>query len=266
MTTTPFSKYNGTNHQHASVSRVYGGDTSGTKTYSFNSLGFRGDEPTDGTSLYVCGCSCTFGTGLNWDETWAYQFNQQFEAANLLNFSQGGASNQYIARTLITQCEAHKPTLVIAHFTHSDRTEYLLREGDHPSAHTANVGKWTHKLKPPREFKALFNRILTFANNHYRDYCEYDGYYNALLNMFALQSYCRSKGIPLITLWADYKNPFNNLAMQQIRDMIAITPLSIYDFKLDKAADNLHPGAESNKEFAKTLWGGYSHFKAREPQ
>ena len=48
-----------------------GSDNSGKCTYTYNSLGFRGDEPTKpGFKVMSIGCSHTEGVGLNDDETW----------------------------------------------------------------------------------------------------------------------------------------------------------------------------------------------------
>src|SRR5689334_11722829 len=86
---------------------TYGAGASHHKTYSFNTAGFRGEDllPDAAMRLFVGGCSFTFGHGLDIEETWPYKFKLRVAARtgcdpsriNLLNFSQGGASNDYIA-------------------------------------------------------------------------------------------------------------------------------------------------------------------------
>ena len=51
--------------------RMYGADRSGLKSYRFNSLGFRGEEPDPAAAvrILVCGCSHGFGTGLDVGES-----------------------------------------------------------------------------------------------------------------------------------------------------------------------------------------------------
>src|ERR1044072_3782329 len=82
--------------------------------YRFNSLGYRSAEfdPTARLKIFVSGCSYTFGLGVRLDR------------ANLQNFSQIGASNGYIARTIIRQCDRVRPDLAVIAFTHRERTEY----------------------------------------------------------------------------------------------------------------------------------------------
>ena len=54
-------------------------DESKTKTYYFNSLGFRSEEfdPDAPLKLFVGGCSQSIGTGINLEESWAFLFKQK---------------------------------------------------------------------------------------------------------------------------------------------------------------------------------------------
>ncbi len=58
---------------------------------------------------------------------------------NLQNFSQGAASNDYIARVILTQCAKVEPTLVLGAFTHNNRVEYLADRT------ICNIGPWRVK-------------------------------------------------------------------------------------------------------------------------
>ncbi len=72
-----------------------GSDNSGKCTYTYNSLGFRGDEPTkQGFKVMSIGCSHTEGVGLNDDETWSHQLCKLINGVDL-NFGYGGRSNDY---------------------------------------------------------------------------------------------------------------------------------------------------------------------------
>ena len=103
--------------------------------YHFNSFGYRGEEfdPAARLKIFVSGCSYTFGLGVERDQTWPALLKKQlsakldvpFDRTNLQNFSQIGASNGYIARTIIRQCDRARPDLAVIAFTHRERTEYL---------------------------------------------------------------------------------------------------------------------------------------------
>ena len=119
------------------VRPTYGRDQTGTQLYRFNSLGYRGEEfdPDARVTIFVCGCSNAFGTGLGLEETWPSRFRSAYAErhgyargeVNVLNFSEGAASNDYIARTLITQCSEVKPDVVVAQFSPINRAEGLYR-------------------------------------------------------------------------------------------------------------------------------------------
>ena len=118
-------------HQPTSNTRTYQTDDSGEKTYEFNSLGFRGPEfdPNADITVYVCGCSMTFGIGLDQNETWPAMLAGNISdtlgaSVSCLNMAQGGASNDYVVRTLISQLSSFLPDMVVANFTYMNRKEY----------------------------------------------------------------------------------------------------------------------------------------------
>src|SRR4051812_27827148 len=114
----PFIGYRAGEHFGTGAPRIltkYDTDQSGTKTYRFNSLGFRGEEfnPDARKHIFCCGCSYLVGVGLDYEETVLSHFKRAYANAwrlreqdvNLLNFSMASASNDYIARTLVSQIE-----------------------------------------------------------------------------------------------------------------------------------------------------------------
>ena len=111
----------------------YGLDESSEVTYRFNSLGFRGEEfdPDAPVKLFVSGCSNTFGVGVEFEESWPFLFKQKLaeqrgvpeSSVNLMNFAQGGASNDYVTRTLVEQSSRVRPDVILAGFTHMHRFE-----------------------------------------------------------------------------------------------------------------------------------------------
>ena len=106
----------------------YGMDQTGTVKYVYNSLNYRGEEfdPNAKKLIYIVGCSHTHGTGLQYGDTYGHQFKKAYakrfnlheDEVNLMNFSVGGASNSYMVRTLITNCNVKKPDVLICNFSH----------------------------------------------------------------------------------------------------------------------------------------------------
>jgi hypothetical protein len=130
--------------------------------YRLNSLGYRSDEfdPHARIKIFVCGCSYTFGMGVPYEETWPIRLARLIAAKNHLsehdvlvqNFAQIGASNDYIARTIVQQCERARPDLAVVAFTHLNRAEYLA------GTKITNLGYWnvmapsTADTKPGKNF------------------------------------------------------------------------------------------------------------------
>ncbi len=148
-------------------------DQSGEVRYEFNELGFRGPS-FDGTRpflVFVFGESDAFGAGVPFEASWGVLAarleakRQGFspEETMVLNFSESGASNAYIARQVLSQCSALRPDLVLVGLADHDRGEII--DGHDCIA----VGPWT--LEPHNEVqieksdleesrKALYRRAL----------------------------------------------------------------------------------------------------------
>jgi hypothetical protein len=116
------------------IARVYGADTSGTITYEFNSLGYRGEEYNPSAKFKICviGESYAFGTGLPLEQIFGYKLKEhiatslQFDVAdvNLINLSVGGVSADYCVRTLYRQLSDCDVDLVVCNLPPPDRVEY----------------------------------------------------------------------------------------------------------------------------------------------
>ena len=107
----------------------------GDWTYEFNTLGYRGEnyDPQAKFHIYTCGCSYTYGIGIKQHQTFSHVFKERLateiklslDEVNLLNFSQRGGSNDYIARTIISQSSQSKPDLALVLFTTKERIEHV---------------------------------------------------------------------------------------------------------------------------------------------
>jgi hypothetical protein len=253
-------------------------DSSGTKTYHFNSLGFRGEEfkPDASKRIFVCGCSYTFGVGLNFEETTAYKFKRQYCDyfgfsdcdVNMLNFAMPGGSNDYIARTLLTQCSRLKPDVLVAIFTHQDRAEHIDEDALGQRVWTAApwwIREVGQEIKPPDASAGEQIEVMRQASLGYFYYAtQSNSASNLLRNVLLLQFYCELHRIPYIFHRMDFANFSsleNHFALTEMALLVDQTHFPSYNdpdrFYCDTAADGAHPGAQSNSNIADALFSVY---------
>ena len=272
-----------THHQPLVTTRHYGTDFSGRVSYKFNDLGFRGEEfrPNAKFHVFVCGPSEGAGVGLNDSETWYSKVKQDIakiknlplEDINLMNFSQAGASTDYVIRVLIAQANCFKPDLIIACPGAKNRIEYT----DHFSATdsdriTVNINPHLNHLLTENRNLPTGNKLSQLSNfqldqltritlGYYHYYTPEIGTMNQLRNYLTLQNYCKNNNIPyLIWTLARYSVetgyphglPLNLRTFAQSIDLQHTLKLKLrkpYDF----AADRIHPGRNSNLHIAKAI-------------
>jgi hypothetical protein len=209
-----------------------GSDNSGKCTYTYNSLGFRGDEPTKpGFKVMSIGCSHTEGVGLNDDETWSHQLCRLINGIDL-NFGYGGRSNDYVVRCLLTYFNIVKPDLVLIMYPDQDRREYYTSNGNiEPFAYNP----WGY-LVETEEGKEIYNGLTATANNE-------SNYINWYKNHLLIKYYLEIKQCPWVWngshLFAgtDESNRFDG----DYRNFI------------DYGKDGNHSGPLHNKQYATNL-------------
>lgn len=265
-------------HPRSETIRRYGSDQSGTKTYTFNSLGYRGAErdPTAKARILTSGCSYTFGEGLDYDEAWVTRFVSLYarhhglaaEEVDLINLAQGGASNDYIARTVVPHLERVEPELVVILFTYKNRVEVMLDDPGNPPL-VASLGPWAVEPDPTRGVPTAGGQARRAAvraegaSYHYLTYTDDSGLINALKNMLLVQFACRAAGIDYLFSWVEHglldglpqhANPIvRDLAGSLDRGRFCPTAPTDPDRQLDLAPDGVHPGPLSNAQFASDL-------------
>lgn len=222
--------------------------------YQFNSLGYRGEEynPEAKKHIFACGCSYTYGMGIKWHQTYPYVFKEKFaelyelqaDEVNLLNFGQQAASNDYIARTVLTQCSGVKPDLLLVLFTSKDRFEYVDEQ------HVGIIGSWLQNEE---------------SINYYRLYSEEIGLINTLKNLLLIQYFCKVQQLRyMLSLFyhAELSNPrFTEHPI--IAELLAqidrryLCPFSLIDYRCDVGRMAHHPGPLSNLRFGRKLFCHY---------
>jgi len=209
-----------------------GSDNSGKCTYTYNSLGFRGDEPTKpGFKVMSVGCSHTEGVGLNDDETWSHQLCKLINGVDL-NFGYGGRSNDYVVRCLLTYFDVINPDLVLIMYPNQDRREYYTDKGNiEPFAYNP----WGH-LVETEEGKEIYNGLMAGANNE-------SNFINWYKNHLLIKYYLENKQCPWVWngvhLFAGIDEP--NRFDGDYRNFI------------DYGSDGAHSGPQHNKQYAMNL-------------
>lgn len=239
----------------------YGSDHTGDKIYNFNSLGYRCEEFNKDAkyALYIAGNSHTFGTGLNWEETWGFNFKELFkekfnigdENINLMNFSVGAVSNSYLIRTIITNCNFQKPDLLICEFSYKKNKEFLFEKDSQifcPSL-------------PKTDLSLLKHPLMSDMNLHI----------DTLKDILLLQYYCKANNIKYIFTWPDIhllQNlqekliPTHRFLFEEI-DFSFFLENRIHDIQIDYAADynkntqKGHFGPRTHKIWAQMLFDKY---------
>ena len=210
-----------------------GSDNSGKCTYTYNSLGFRGDEPTkQGFKVMSIGCSHTEGVGLNDDETWSHQLCKLINGIDL-NFGYGGRSNDYVARCLLTYFDVVKPDLVLIMYPNQDRREYYTEDGNiEPFAYNP----WGHLVKTENG-KEIYNGLMTTANNE-------SNYINWYKNHLLIKYYLETKQCPWV--W-NGSHLFAGINESNRFD-------GDYRNFIDYGKDGNHSGPLHNKQYAINLY------------
>jgi hypothetical protein len=254
----PYKGWRQDEHFGRTAYNTFGGDRS---TYDFNSLGFRGEEfdAEAQVKLFVCGCSFTFGIGLELEESWPFLLKQRLAAhrdlaassVNLLNFSEAGASNDYIARTLIEQSTRVRPDLIVAGFTQTVRFELL----DEKMTFRFNPLVLQKYASAGGKFAEMAKRMeFVFLGTD-----EIQKKVRTIKNMLLLQYFSQSRSIPFIFLFFWEKEasllstPMTRPLYEEI-DHDLVVPLTRGKTTVDGAADGVHPGPRSQELIAAAAW------------
>jgi hypothetical protein len=224
-------------------------DNTGKCSYTYNSLGFRGEEPTkDGFKIMCIGDSNTEGVGLNYHETWSYQFTNHISNGVNMNFGTGGRSNDFITRCLLTYYDLIQPDLVLIMYTSPQRREiYTTDNGIEPFIPASSWGY----LKEKNDGVKIQEHLVELQNDN-EDFINW--YKNHLLIKYFLESKkCN-------WLW----NGFFDIPIEYVE-----SNRFDGDYKnfLDRGVDGGHPGPKHNNEYVRRLFNHiYINFREYLPE
>lgn len=203
-----------------------GSDKSGKNTYTYNDLGYRGDNPP-GIDMVAIGCSHTEGIGVSDNETWPHYLAQHFNWKHI-NFGFTGRSNDYIARIATTQLQLIRPKYCFVMYTYTNRREYFDPEFGFQPWHPNPWGYF-------EDYTDKYNAMLELSNPQ-------ADWLNFRKNKLIVDLVCKQLGINLI-----YSTPF-------IDDMYNISEPNKFEGEYSsKILHGEHASAELNKSYAQEL-------------
>ncbi len=242
-------------HLPGRVTRVYGHDTSETVEYRFDSCGYRGEEYRSDAKVKICviGESHALGTGVHFEETFGFRLKAmlakvmglQLHDVNLLNFSFGGASADYCARTLHRQLQRVSVDFVVCVVPPQDRIEY--KNGSIYNSLVVGSVDVTQLEKLP---------------SHLLGYCEYYshevGRLNRVKNLLVMQGLMHSRDIEYVFAVENMPKAGEGFgAIDPFLSALDEDRVMRHRFflpKFDRAADGEHSGPRTHGAFAIQLF------------
>lgn len=199
--------------------------------YKLNSLGYRAPEFDIidwKNSIVLFGCSCTFGIGVDEDETISHYLSE-LTGRPIINMGWPGGSNEMIMyNSLLLKQNYETPYAVVCLWSTTDR--FPLFTTDMPY----NVGPWNIAEIQP---KSKFSDIYTKAFESINFFSENEGIRSYFTSELTREIW-KKDTIYISSSFFTYKNIIN----------FDLT------FSIDNGArDLVHPGRESNKEAAEKI-------------
>ena len=206
--------------------------------YKFNSDGFRCDEFSTNNQykkrVLFIGCSHTLGTGLAFENVWAYKFYSQMVKDNLCdcpywNLAYGGISLDFVSRILYKYIPILKPYAIICCLPDVSRRE--IKPNVHLGAWTYKESKYHVLLDDEYISYQLVKNLVLIDSICKLNHCKF----------FAANSFNQKHG--------SYNFAFNTNLLTNI-DLNMDVLFTI----LDRARDSMHWGPKSHKNYANNFY------------
>jgi len=205
--------------------------------YTFNSLGYRGDEPyleADFTAL-VCSDSHGFGVGLDNEQVWPAILKKKLQKYHknpvVINISCPGGSNDWIARAIVCTLEKIRPNIVIPVYTYPNRREAISDAGT----------LWELGTSLPDPDYGISKQDHEDIQNHFMTINDHMNHYNMSKNHWMIKNACDSKNIKLLT---------SHVQQMQLIQRNVTNVLGFYDV----ARDLKHFGPTVHEKFAQSIY------------
>lgn len=214
-------------------------------SYRFNSHGFRSPELTMSSTLSKVafyGCSIMLGYGLPVEDTIPILTVNGNNMA--FNLGIAGASNDLIARTVISTVPIIKPDFVFIYWTYLTRREIYMDSGE-PLQWLRNWKKQTVKVK---EDAALYmeaqDKLTHFASN----------INNVLRNITLVDLFLKNQGIRYYWSMVEaHMFQFDGITEEFIPFSDNYLHANLPDILLDTSRDMQHPGVKTNQKIATVI-------------
>ena len=206
-----------------------------------NEYGYRGPIVDSKKKILFLGCSMTYGYGVKYDETFAYQTAKLMgEEWSSLNFGVPGSGPDIQIITAAWALNNFNIDKICWLMSNPMRTQVIMESG-------ANL-KFSINSNPDSFRLYKDKRSLDrFVENHI--YFEKNNLTKVTQHLYTLFSLIKQKNIDCyVTCW---EGNFDD-TVQELRDEFGFKKLDRL-FRTDIASDGVHPGPQSHLNFATTL-------------
>jgi hypothetical protein len=203
--------------------------------YELNQYGLRYTEPKSDNVLLASGCSITFGQGISQGDIYCEIVSKEL-GLECVNVALPGTGPDIQIANAYWALQKYKPKVFLYYMSDTERKFFATESG----YQTVNPNWESDILPTPLERKMW----VAISQKH-----EWSRYLQIAWSMYPLVQYCKEHNIQF------YWKCWAGLPDSQLRTFEWLKDTNdLGNIKgTDKARDNMHPGIESHKEFARRI-------------
>lgn len=216
-------------------------DIDGHKFELLNEYGYRGPIVDSEKKILFLGCSMTYGYGVKYEETFAYQTAKLMgEEWSALNFAVPGSGPDIQISTAAWAINNFKIDKICWLMSHPLRTQIVLENGANLKFNINSSPSSFKKYKDQAELKR-------FTDNHI--YFEKNNEYKLTQHLYTLFSLIKQKNIDCyVTCWEGKYDA----TLKELRDEFSFKEMHRMA-RIDLGTDGVHPGPQSHLRLATSL-------------